>query len=113
MATDVPEMVARVRRASHTYYPNGGDDWGYVTNRRDGVNGEDVGSYNKAAELAEVLNARAAIEAMREPTDEMVMAAMSEADRQGVAFDEMSPPMWFGKIHASMIDAALGKEQDQ
>ena len=51
--------------------------------------------------------ARAAIGAMREPTGAMVTAFMAEGERQHVAFDEFSEPMFPAKMYAAMIDTAL------
>lgn len=84
------EMVERVARA---ICEANGDDWD-----REGVDGL-ADSY--------VPLARAAIEAMRGPTDDMLDAFMAEGQRQGVAFDEWSPPMFPKLMWQAMIESAL------
>ena len=40
-------------------------------------------------------------------TKEMILAAMKDAERQGVATDEDSPSLYFGEVYAAMIAAAI------
>lgn len=40
---------------------------------------------------------------LQEPSEGMIEACMVEAERQRVAFDEMSPPMYFGDILRAAI----------
>lgn len=54
--------------------------------------------------------ARAALEAMREPTGAMISAIISECENQRIAFDEFSPPMYPGELYRQAISAALGQE---
>jgi hypothetical protein len=57
---------------------------------------------------AEVL-ARAAIEAMKKPTDAMVEAWAAEMERQHVAFDEFAEPAYPVQLWQAMISAALSE----
>jgi len=61
------EDVTRVEVAMTKFYPNGGDDWGYVSERGvdDPKEPEDLGSYDAAEAAASRLNAKAAIAAYR------------------------------------------------
>ncbi len=38
-----------------------------------------------------------------EPTEAMILAAMKEAERQGVATDIDSPPLYFGEVYRAML----------
>ena len=53
--------------------------------------------------------ARAAIEAMREPTPHMQEAGAAELERQRIALEWDSPSIWIGKFFSAMIDSALSQ----
>lgn len=52
-------------------------------------------------------HAFAAIEAMKEPTNDMLEAFIEAASAQGVAFEEDSPPQYPVPIYQAMIQRAL------
>jgi hypothetical protein len=55
------------------------------------------------------LLARAAIEAMREPTDSMIQSAVAKDDPGSSVFNEPYVPISHEEAWRAMIDAALGK----
>jgi hypothetical protein len=100
------DMVERVARAIHKVA--GYTDWDKLP---DDNSAYGIGKIERLAE------ARAAIEAMREPTEAMVAAA----DRVRPDFDGCDMAYWYGGdadptgwagVFGEMIDAALG-EQDE
>ena len=61
----------------------------------------------EARQAGSLMTARRAIEAMREPTGDMLEAFIQTAASQGVAFEEDSPAQYPAPIYMAMIDAAL------
>lgn len=74
------EVRASVTRAMNAYYPNGGDDWGYVSNRKGKRVSRHMASWDEAVKASQRLNTEAVIRALRAPTPGMLHAGFGTAD---------------------------------
>ncbi len=104
-------MVERAARAFETYAVTGGDDWGYIYRFRGPNGGEslkDFENYDDAYAECKLWNARAAIAAMREPTEEMVEMFYRAYERP------LSAERWesnFSNAIEAFFDAALQEDK--
>lgn len=112
--SDVPELVKRVAAAqgyycAYDFAARGRVEW--AVRAPNGVAVKEFSLEDDARTYCRVLNARAAIEAMREPTDEMLARVEPALDAlyNGVKAD---PGYEAGgeAVFQAMIDGALGKD---
>jgi formate dehydrogenase maturation protein FdhE len=99
--TQPQSMVERVAKAMHAAYEAAAKVNGWATNEQCRVAFDDLPAENKATMYA---SARAAIEAMREPSEAMIATADDVYDQCTDTGD------FYGFIWRAMIDAALAEQ---
>ena len=113
------EMVERVAKAIETYSwsMHGGRAMVFVTDDPARKPMQFFGTFDQAHETCQSMNARAAIEAMREPTEMMLWRAhVAQKDDSSVVreFEGTNPSPTMNRIAwQAMVDAALQPEKEQ